>query len=387
MAIVGLERGVRYERNGLELAIRKVLEPLGGIARFVHEGDRVLIKPNLVAPGSPNSGVCTHPLFVRAVCDIVAERNPARIHVGDLPGYNYLGQTRRCLDESGLAEALAGGPARIVHFEGAFDRIPGERFRTYRYIDLTREVTEADVVISLPKLKTHRLTSFTGAVKNIFGCVSYGTRERIHKIGDYREFCDGIVDIYGYIRPALTIADMVRVQEGNGPCTGTPLDVGIILASADGVAVDSVGQFLLGFKPGEVLTTVLAHERGLGEIDLDIIRVAGPEDWRESRVAARRPSRFYSWAYFRLPKPIFKPVAAFARVKPVFASKRCDLCGLCLENCPGQALSVEKKTVRRDTKACRLCFGCVLWCPRGAAVPRWDAVSIGSKLMSEKYLR
>ena len=387
MAVVGLERNVRYNRADLELAIRKVLEPLGGIARFVHEGDRVLIKPNIVAPGPPHSGVCTHPLFVRAVCDIVAGQNPARIRVGDLPGYNYQGEIRRCLHESGLAEALAGGPARIVPFEGAFDRVPGERFRTYRYIDLTREVAEADVVINLPKLKTHRLTSYTGAIKNAFGCVSYGTRERIHKIGDYREFCDGLVDIYEWVRPALTIADVVRVREGNGPCAGSPLDVGVILASADGVAVDSVGQYLLGFEPGEVLTTDLAHERGLGEIDLDIVRVAGPEDWRAARVAARRPNRLYSWVYFRLPKPVFKPIAAMARVKPVFASKKCDLCGLCLENCPGQALSVQKKSVRRDRKSCRLCFGCVLLCPRGAAVPRWDAVSVGSKLMSEKYLR
>ena len=264
MPVVGLERGVRYDAAGLRRAIRKALEPLGGIAAFVREGDRVLVKPNLVAPASPDSGICTHPIFVRAVCDMIAERSPARIHVGDMPGYNFLGEGRRCAEESGLAAALEGGPARIVPFEGTHARTTSGEFRVFPHIDLTREVADADVVISLPTPKTHRLTRYSGAVKNAFGCVAYGTRERLHKLGDYRKFCEGLVDIFGRVRPALTIADMVRVQEGNGPCSGSPLDVGVVLAAADGVALDAVAQYLLGMEPGDVLTTSLAGGRGLG---------------------------------------------------------------------------------------------------------------------------
>jgi uncharacterized protein (DUF362 family)/NAD-dependent dihydropyrimidine dehydrogenase PreA subunit len=387
MPVVGMETGVRYDADELGRAIRKVLAPLGGIAAFVREGDRVLVKPNVVAPASPDSGICTHPLFVRAVCDLVAERRPARIHVGDMPGYNFLGEGRRCANASGLAAALAGGTAQIVPFEGTHVRRASEKFRVFRHIDLTREVLDADVVISLPTPKTHRLTRYSGAVKNVFGCVSYGTRERIHKMGDYRRFCGGIVDIFEVTRPALTIADMVRVQEGNGPCTGDPLDVGVVLAAADGVALDAVGQFLLGMEPEDVLTTNLAHERGVGESDIDRIDVAGPQDWRRARVGAGRPGRLHSFLQFGLPVPVLKVLAALVRARPVFRSGTCDGCDLCLERCPGHALSRRGSRTRRDRKTCLLCFGCVAVCQRGVAATRWDAVSAWNKRRAEKYLR
>ena len=387
MPVVGLETGVRYDTDVLRRAIRKVLEALGGIARFVRDGDRVLIKPNIVAPARPDTGICTHPLFVRAVCDLVAECRPARIHVGDMPGYNFLGEGRRCADESGLAAALAGRPARIVPFEGTHTRITSGKFRVFNDIDLTREVLDADVVISLPTPRSHRLTRYSGAVKNVFGCVSYRTRERIHKMGDHRRFCDGLVDIFEYVRPALTIADMVRVQEGNGPCTGNPLDVGVVLASADGVALDAVGQYLLGIEPEDVLTTALAHARGVGESDLGRIEVVGPQDWRRARVVAVRPGRLHSFLQFGLPVPVLKVLAALVRARPVFRPEKCDGCELCLERCPGHALSRNGTRIRRDRKACLLCFGCVAVCPREAAATRWDAVSAWNKRSAERFLR
>lgn len=382
-----MERGIRYDADGLRRAIRNVLAPLGGISAFVREGDRVLVKPNIVAPARPDTGICTHPLFVQAVCDLVAERGPARIHVGDMPGYSFLGEGRRCANESGLAAALAGGPARIIPFEGTHVRISSEKFRVFRHIDLTREVLDADVVISLPTPKSHRLTRYSGAVKNAFGCVSYGTRERIHKMGDYRKFCDGLVDIFECVRPSLTIADMVRVQEGNGPCTGSPLDVGIVLAAADGVALDAVGQYLLGMEPEDVLTTALARARGVGEGDPGRIEVAGPPDWRLARVVAVGPGRFHSFLQFGLPVPVLKVLAALVRARPVFRSGKCDGCELCLERCPGHALSRRGTRIRRDRKACLLCFGCVAVCPRGAAETRWDSVSAWNKRLTRKFLR
>jgi uncharacterized protein (DUF362 family) len=386
MSVVALETRVRYDSDGLRREIRKVLEPLGGIAAFVREGDRVLVKPNIVAPAAPESGICTHPLFVRAVCEIVAERRPVRIHVGDMPGYNFLGEGRRCAAESGLAVALAGGPARIVPFEGTHARISSDKFRIFRHIDLTREVLDADVVISLPTPKTHRLTRYSGAIKNAFGCVAYGTRERIHKMGDYGEFCGGLVDVFARVCPALTIADMILVQEGNGPCTGTPLEVGVILASTDGVALDAVGQYLLGMEADEALTTTLACERGLGEGDISRIDVSGPEDWRRARVRARRPGEFHAFLQFGMPPPVLKLLAAAVRVRPAFLPGNCDGCALCLERCPGHALSRRGSRIRRDRKACLLCFGCVAVCPRGAAATRLDRVSAWNKRLAEKFL-
>ena len=303
-----------------------------------------------------------------------------------MPGYNYLGQTLRCREDSGWNAALEGLEARFVPFEGAHERVTSPRFRTYRSIDLAREVLEADVVISLPKLKTHRQTLYTGAVKNFFGCVTYETRARIHKLGDYRRFCDGLVDIFERVAPRLTIADLIRVQEGDGPCAGRPVDVGLLLASEDAVALDAVGQFLLGFGPDEILTTVRAHERGLGEKRLDRIAVAGPADWAAARITAKRPARKFHIAYFRLPRPVFRIIAAAVRVWPDFDGASCDLCRICVDGCPGHALSVKKGRLRRSRRACRLCFGCVGACPRGAVRPRWDRFSAGEKARSEKFL-
>lgn len=387
MSVVGFARDVRYEAGPLRRSLRAVLEPLGGIGAFVREGARVLVKPNLVAPARPETGICTHPLFVRAVCDLVAERRPALIRVGDMPGYNFLGEGLRCARESGLVEALAGGPAEIVSFEGTHVRTTSGRFRALDEIALSREVADADVVISLPTPKTHRLTRYSGAVKNVFGCVAYRTRERLHKSGSYRAFCEGIVDIYERVRPALAIADMVRVQEGDGPCTGTPLDAGVILASADGVALDAVGQFLLGLGPNDVLTTTLAGDRGLGESDLGRIDVSGRADWREARVEARPPGRFHHILQFGLPVPILRALAASIRARPSFRRGACGDCRICLDRCPSRALSRSGENVRRDAASCLLCFGCVAACPRGVATTRLDPVSAASKRRGLRFLR
>ncbi len=386
LSVVALERCPVYDEIAVREAVTRALEPLGGMARFVRPGDRVLIKPNMVAPGRPGSGICTHPLVLRAVCALAAACRPSRIRVGDLPGYNYLGEAGRCREDSGLEAALEGLPAEFVSFEGTHVRVSSPRFRTYETIDLTREVLDADVVISLPKLKTHRQTHYTGAVKNFFGCVTYETRARIHKLGDYTRFCEGLVDIFEHVAPRLTVADLVRVQEGNGPCAGTPVDVGVVLAGEDAVAVDAVGQFLLGFGPHEVLTTNLAAARGLGRDRLESIRVAGPADWREARIAARRPDRFFHFAYFRLPRPVFRVLAAAVRVEPRWDRAVCQVCGTCADRCPGRALAVRRGRLRRERRACRLCFGCVEACPRRAVRPGWDRASAREKARSERFL-
>lgn len=385
--VVGFERGVRYDTDSLRRALRAVLEPLGGIGAFIREGARVLVKPNLVAPASPETGICTHPLLVRAVCDLIAERRPARIRVGDMSGYNFLGEGERCARESGLAAALAGGPAEIVLFEGTHAQAASGAFRVLEEIALSREVANADVVVSLPTPKMHRLTRYSGAIKNLFGCVAYGTRERLHKSGSYRTFCEGVVDIFEHIRPALTIADMVRVQEGNGPCTGSPLDAGVILASADGVALDAVGQFLLGLGPEDVLTTTLARDRGLGESDLWRIDVAGRADWREARVEAKPPGRFHHFLQFGLPLPLLKVVSTAIRARPSFRRGACGECRICLDRCPSRALSKFGEGVRRDAASCLLCFGCVAVCARGIATTRLDPVSAASKRRGLRFLR
>ncbi|NYT19432.1 MAG: DUF362 domain-containing protein, partial [Methanosarcinales archaeon] len=177
-------------------AVREAVDLIGGLGTIIFPGARVLLKPNLLAAHPPEDAVTTHPAIVSAMCELVVEVGGIPI-VGDGAGITHPGVTDEALDISGIREAAQKGGAEVLSFETSgyvVVDVPDPSHFSQLYI--AKPVVDADVVISLPKLKTHELTLFTGSVKNMFGAIPLKLRKEAHMLGKKDLFSEAVVDIY-----------------------------------------------------------------------------------------------------------------------------------------------------------------------------------------------
>ncbi len=350
----------------LERTLRGVLEPLGGVGRFVRPGMKVLLKPNLLAPLPPERGVDTHPALVQAMASLVAEAG-GEVLVGDSPGgpTDIAPQVWR---ESGLAAVAAAHSLQLVPFDRAAWREQDGR----GYL-VARPVLEADLLINLPKLKTHSFVLYTGAIKNLLGVIP-GTRKReLHlRAPGVEEFSRVLVDVLALARPALTVMDGILGLEGNGPgAGGKPRPYGCLVASADPVALDAVCAHALGFGPGRVRHIALAAQRGLGTGSLADIRVVGePSALEFGRV--HLPAAH--WFFSAPPPGITRPLDRLLRATPRFIGSACVGCGSCVEACPTRALSSGQPPQLERAK-CIGCLCCAEICPHAAIEPQRSLIA------------
>ncbi|MDO8736260.1 MAG: DUF362 domain-containing protein, partial [Thermoleophilia bacterium] len=331
-------------------------------ADIIKPGDRVLLKANLLAPSDPADSVTTHPAVVRAVIEAVKESGGIPI-VADSPGYFYAGGKCRALTVCGLkdvADELGVESLQFEAMENPFVKTPVPSGRYLDHIYAARLALECDVIVTLPKLKTHASTWYTGAVKNMFGAVATRTRKYAHTLATYERFSASIIDIYSILRPQLAIMDAVIGMEGEGPRHGSPKQAGLILASKDPVALDAVASSVIGFDPMEILTTRNATERGLGNGNLEAIEVLG-ERLDSVTVDFRKPSgRRINMSPF-----IMKFASRMLKVQPECVQETCDKCSICAKCCPVQAIEMVPYP-RIDRDKCIECFCCNEMCPTGA---------------------
>ncbi|PIQ85173.1 MAG: hypothetical protein COV73_06030, partial [Candidatus Omnitrophica bacterium CG11_big_fil_rev_8_21_14_0_20_43_6] len=260
-----------YEPAQVEQAIRESLAFLGGINCFIKPNSKVLVKPNLLLSKGPEYGITTHPEVVRAVIRLLKEIG-CKIIVGDGPSVwgKYIDNVDEVYEATGIKKVCQDEGVELVKFD---------KRRMRDKFPLTVHLDECDHLISLPKFKTHEWTLITGAIKNLFGLVSGTYKTELHK--NYfaaEKFAGILVDIYAEAKPSLTIIDGILAMEGDGPATsGTPRQLGLLMAGADCVALDSVMAKIMGIAPLKVLTIKEAAGRNLGEADLSKIKIEGED--------------------------------------------------------------------------------------------------------------
>jgi uncharacterized protein (DUF362 family)/Pyruvate/2-oxoacid:ferredoxin oxidoreductase delta subunit len=357
VSVVGCDT---YELDAVRRAVTAALAPLGGIGRFACPGMRVLLKPNLLAVAEPEQAVTTHRAVVQAVVEQVQAAG-GTVLIGDSPG-GALKNGPPVYRKSGMVDLATQTGASLVPFEEvAWKRLNGADYF------IARPVLEADLVINLPKLKTHSLTLFTGAVKNLFGTIP-GTRKReVHcRALGMRDFGQVLVDVLELVPTALTIMDGVLGQEGNGPgAGGTPRHYGCLAASADPVALDAVIAQALGYRPGEVLHLAQAEARGLGVSNPEAVYTEG-----ERRVLDfGQVSLPWTRRYLRIPSWVSKPLRRAIRIRPQMNPAECAGCGQCAEACPPQAITPGKPP-QFNLDACIGCLCCAEVCPQGSIKPQ-----------------
>jgi uncharacterized protein (DUF362 family)/NAD-dependent dihydropyrimidine dehydrogenase PreA subunit len=319
---------------------------------------RVLIKPNALRSSEPGEGIVTHPALLRAVVEKVAAMEPAELVVGDNPGIYSYGANEACFEKTGLL-AAAGAYYRNI----GNDSVKMEFNPAYMpSVSVSRIVQEADVVISLPKFKTHGLTVMTGAIKNSYGILPGAQKARLHRAaGTPGRFHDLIVDVFALRIPDLFIVDAVVGMEGNGPASPELREIGKVLASDNAVAVDSVIARMMGCEPENLRFLRAAREAGVGEYGAEQIEIIGDLE---------------PVPHFKLPPLGGEALASNQTVQEVLENKsrlvprpdpeRCTGCGVCVEQCPVEALAMENEMPRVDPEVCITCFCCQEMCPEKA---------------------
>jgi len=362
MSAVTISRCEEYLPEQVTAAIDAALSPLGGMAAFVSPGQRVLLKVNLLSRATPDRAVTTHPEFVRAVIRQVRAAGGVP-RVGDSPGGpNTISAIKRIWQDSGIAQVCAEEDAELLLFDEDCVRAPAENGHLYTSFTLGRAVVETDVLITLPKFKTHGFMMFTGAVKNLFGCIPGLEKAQYHlKVPDREDFGEMLVDLLIACKPSLALMDAIVGMEGDGPAGGTPRQIGAVLASADCLALDVVASAMAGLDPLEVYTNKAAHRRGLSVATADEVEIIG-EEWQSLAPAGfKLPPRDMS---VRMPAWLSRRARSWVTARPTLARPReCTRCRKCEQSCPVGAVAVGPGGPVFDHSLCIRCYCCQELCP------------------------
>ena len=260
---------VRIEEDQVEKAVRKAVDLVGGIEAIVKPGETVLLKVNwCVVPEDPKVGVVTNPVVARAVADLIKEAGAEPI-IGDSAARGV--DTDLVIQATGY-DKLADAGYRVANLEKEkvikLECPDSELLHTMKTFELA---TQVDKIIDIPLFKTHDSAEATLGLKNMKGLLHDDQKSKLHREGLYT----GIADVNLRFPPDLVVYDGTWAMEGLGPMYGIPFELNLILAARNVVAGDAVAGSIMGFEPGELIVTKIAYERGLGEMNLDKIAIAG----------------------------------------------------------------------------------------------------------------
>jgi uncharacterized protein (DUF362 family) len=267
---VTLTRCSDYSQAKIAQAIAIQFELLGGLEKFVTPGDTVLLKPNFIAPRSRRHATQTDPAVLLEVAKLLKDFG-ARPFIGDSPAW---GNVFTCIKALKLEEALKKLSVPVKQLNKPKKcRIGARNIK----VGISSIALDADVIINLPKLKTHQQLVATFAVKNMFGCVS-GKRKALWHFAKGKnadEFCKLLIEIYKFLNPALTIIDAVTVMDGAGPIKGRARPLGYLLGGTEPIACETICCKLVNINPQDIPIIKTAKQMGFGCSEPDKITIAG----------------------------------------------------------------------------------------------------------------
>ncbi len=363
---VAVIRCESYDEGDVKRAVREGIERVGGVSSFAKAGERIVLKPNLLAGDPPEKAVTTHPSVFTAVGEVFKSTGAVVLY-GDSPGK---GKPERIAQQAGIKDAADALGIELADFRTAVTVSYPEALLA-KQLSLAAGVLEADGIISLPKMKAHGFTRITGAVKNQFGCLPGLQKAEFHvKMPDIFNFSKVLVDINTYLKPRLYIMDGIVAMEGNGPRGGEPVGMNVLLFSTDPVALDAVFCRLIDLKPEFVPFMAFGEESGLGTYQWDAVELVGDDIGglvsRDFKVERRLVDRMVSAGSF---PPFLKRLIS---PRPVINYDYCINCGSCVLQCPVEPKAVDwvgggegGKPVY-DYPRCIRCYCCQEICPEKA---------------------
>ncbi|TCL44600.1 DUF362 domain-containing protein [Harryflintia acetispora] len=360
--LVAFTRVEDYEYQAVLHAVRRQFRLLGA-AELVKPGIRVTVKPNLLMKREPQQHTTTHPMVVRCVIEALQELGAGEITIADSPGGPYTkGALEGIYSASGMKEAASLTGAKL-NFDTGWREIKCEDYRVCSGFNIIDPVAGADLVVNLPKLKTHCMTTLSGGIKNLFGCVPGLQKPELHyRFVEEERFCQMLLDLAQTVSPAITLVDGIVAMEGDGPSGGTPRGTGFLAGSRDLFALDVELARVLNL--GEVKMLSLAAVRSLAPPE-DLIERAGepPAVIKDFRRPRSKSLDFLGSVPAPL-RPVVRSLAGrFAKPSPKVEMKQCIGCGRCAQSCPAHTIKIDHGKAVIDYKNCIRCYCCHEMCP------------------------
>jgi uncharacterized protein (DUF362 family)/NAD-dependent dihydropyrimidine dehydrogenase PreA subunit len=328
-----------------------------------------VLKPNLLAKTSPEKACTTHPAVFKAAGKLMQDGGYNNLTYGDSPGTPII-KPEKIAEECGLKEPADQLGIPFGQFEDGTE-VEYPEGRTSKKFVICDEILASDAIINVCKMKTHQLERITGAVKNTFGCVYGVNKAASHaKYPTAENFAKMIADLNKFIPPVLHIMDGITAMEGNGPQSGTPTQMNVILASQDPVALDTVFCHLVNLDWKLVPTNVFAMQHGVGTCEnIEIITTEGTitpkqafQNYGNGTFNVQRAAEFRgALNQVKFLKPILEK-------KPIVKKERCIGCAICVEACPveGKAIKIINKKATYEYNKCIKCYCCQEMCPKEA---------------------
>lgn len=366
MGLVSIVRCTRYEREAVNLALRNTFENLGGVEKYIKRGMRVALKVNLVMKKRPEEAATTHPILVGELARIIKSAGAEAVII-DSPGGPYTPARLKDIYSAAGMEGVADEVGVHLNYDTSDCEVSNPQGKYIKKLKILKPLVDADLVINLPKLKTHGQMVYTGAVKNMFGAIAGTSKVEYHfNMKEYDKFADALIDIFLSTKPALNIMDAVVGMEGPGPTAGRPKDIGVILASENAFDLDLAAVNIVNLAAESVPVLKNAIARSLCEADISKIDIVG-EKLQDVRVKefdvpameGLREIRFYKI-------PFLNSLSGLMLSKPVFIKDKCIGCAECMRSCPPKAIVMKNRKPVVKLSKCIRCFCCQELCPAKA---------------------
>ena len=349
-----------YDQNEINSAIKRIFSHFGGIERHVKKDDNVLLKANMLSASEISKRVTTDPSIVRAVAAEVMNAG-GKPFIGDSPGLDKFSAVAKKSGLAAVADELNIPCEELI----TPAEMPNSKTATFRKIEVSKKVLDADVIINLPKMKTHGQMVLTLGVKNLFGTVVAQRKAEWHyKVGLRRDiFASLLIDIYMGIKPSFTILDGVWGMDGRGPSNGNPRNFCLLAGAENSLTLDFHICRMLGLPLEEFPLWQAAKQKNLPETEILDSDLQGDyvHPFKYDNVDIPKLSNMRL-----LPKlPLIEPLLTS---KPAQNLKKCIQCLRCIEICPANAMKENRNggRINIDYKKCIRCYCCHEFCPKDA---------------------
>jgi len=333
--------------------IEKGLELFGDLE--IKEEERVLLKPNLLMAAEPSKYITTHPLIIKYVGEKL-KKYGAKLVIGDSPAGRFTKNRLKKVYEMSGMEAISKELGIELNYDTSYKKVEING-RVLKNIEIANFALNADKIITFPKMKTHTLTTFTGAIKILYGCVPGLRKAYYHgKFPRAGEFSKVLLDVYDAIKTDFVVMDAIYAMEGSGPSAGKPRKVGLLLFSDDGIAVDVVSCEILGIPLERVpYLAILKSEGRIPKIEIE------GEDIEEVKINDFKYPKVVNTG--RMANSFILSVLTTIEKKPYPEHSICVGCGECYSICPQRAIKIMNGKAVIDYTKCIKCFCCQESCP------------------------
>jgi uncharacterized protein (DUF362 family)/Pyruvate/2-oxoacid:ferredoxin oxidoreductase delta subunit len=383
-----------YKKEEVTKKIKDGLDLIGGLEKYIGPAKKILLKPNLLSATKPEKAVTTHPVFIESIIELIKKIRGDRVSItiADSPGVSNphtVESLKKIYEECGL-DYLDKIPGVNLSLDEESIHASFKEGKVFKHLDVIKPVMEADLIINLPKFKTHSLTRITGAVKNMYGIIHGRTKTVLHtKFMELEKFNDMLIDVFLFKKPVLNIMDGITGIEGEGPgASGTFRKTGIILISTDGIAMDHIVAYIMGFDSDNIPLIRRAASRGFASADLNTIVIPGGQlkDYKISdfKLPKNTPVDLISKNRF-LKTYILPFIRNTLSSSPYQDIKNCTMCEICIDICPEKAITRNDEKLVFDYKKCIRCYCCSEMCPHGGIDLRYT--KIGNFILSKKILK